>query len=410
MDDVLNLSLCEVAAAIRERRLTSVEVTRACLARAEACQTQLNTFISMDAGTALEAAATADAALARGDAVGPLHGVPLAHKDMFYRQGRTATCGSIIRRNFVPDCTATVLRRLDDAGALDLGGLNMSEFAAGPTGHNEHYGHCHNPWNTEHISGGSSSGSGASTAARLVFGAMGSDTGGSVRLPAAMCGVVGLKPTYGRISRYGGMPRAWSMDTMGPLARTVADCALLTQTIAGSDPDDASSSPEPVPDYLSRLDLGVKGWRIGVPRGYFYEQTSETVGGALEESLQVLEAAGAKLVAVDVPDIEPLYALGDTLSKSEAASIHGGFSPAGHPLHRGTVPAWGAPVTFRRHRVRRGGCAARAGDRHAGAHHCGDRPPWFRCRARAGGRNHPPYPPHQLPRPARAVGTLWLHG
>jgi len=322
MTDLADLSLAEVATAIREKRVSSVEVTEACLARIHALGGKLNAFISLEAQHALEAAAEADAEMARGNVLGPLHGVPLAHKDMFYRSGRVATCGSRIRRNFSPDRTATVLSRLDHAGALDLGGLNMSEFAAGPTGHNEHFGDCRNPWQMDHITGGSSSGSGAATAGRLVYGALGSDTGGSVRLPAAMCGVVGLKPTYGLISRYGCMPRAWSMDTMGPLARTVADCALLTGVIAGEDPQDSTTSAEPVPDYAADLQSGIEGWRIGVPANYFYDEVCDEVRAALEASLEVFRGAGARIVEVTVPDMTPLYALGDTLSKCEAASIH----------------------------------------------------------------------------------------
>lgn len=322
MSDITALSLVEVAAAIRNGELTAVEATEACLARIGAEQPRLNAFIAVQAEEALAAARQADQELAAGTLRGPLHGVPLAHKDMFYRQGRIATCGSKIRRNYVPDRTATVLTRLDEAGALDLGRLNMSEFAAGPTGHNEHFGHCHNPWNPDHISGGSSSGSGAATAGRLVFGALGSDTGGSVRLPAAACGVVGLKPTYGRISRYGCMPRAWSMDTMGPLARTVADCALLTGVISGADGNDTSASPDPVPDYLEALGTGLEGVRVGVPANYFYDEVCDEVASALSESLTVLKEAGATVIEVRVPDLTDLYALGDTLSKCEAASIH----------------------------------------------------------------------------------------
>ena len=318
----LELSLTEAAAAIRDRRISSVALTEACLDRIDRVGPVVNAFISLERDQALQAAARADADLASGKLYGPLHGVPLAHKDMFYRTGRTATCGSRIRRNYIPDVTATVLSRLDRAGALDLGGLNMSEFAAGPTGHNEHFGHCRNPWHLDHISGGSSSGSGVATAARLIFGALGSDTGGSVRLPAAMCGLVGIKPTYGRISRFGCMPRAWSMDTMGPLARTVADCALLTGLIAGADRSDPTASPEPVPDYLAAFGDGVDGWRIGVPRNYFYDDVAGGLRDALTESLDVFVAKGAQVAAVELPDLEPLYALGDTLSKCEAASIH----------------------------------------------------------------------------------------
>ncbi len=323
LSDPALLSLTDVAAAIRDGRLTSVAVTEACLARIDAHEAKVNSIINLERAAVLEAAHAADTALARGDIKGPLHGVPLAHKDMYYRTGHISTCGSKIRRNYVPNVTATVLRRLEDAGALYLGGLNMSEFAAGPTGHNEHFGNCRNPWNRQHVTGGSSSGSGAATAARFVYGAMGSDTGGSVRLPAALCGVAGLKPTYGRISRYGAMPRAWSNDTMGPLARTVRDCALMTQAIAGYDPDDPTTHDEPVPDYLAAIDAGNEGLRVAVPANFFYDDIDGTVREWLGASIDVLRAQGAEIVEARIPDLAPLFRLGDVISKSEAATIHG---------------------------------------------------------------------------------------
>jgi aspartyl-tRNA(Asn)/glutamyl-tRNA(Gln) amidotransferase subunit A len=321
--DPAELSLSEAAAAVRDGRLTAVALTEACLARIDAHGGTLNAFISVEREAALEAARRADAEVAAGNIRGPLHGVPLAHKDMYYRKGHISTCGSKIQRNYVPDITATVLARLEAAGALYLGGLNMSEFAAGPTGHNEHFGNCRNPWNTEHITGGSSSGSGAATAARLAYGAMGSDTGGSVRLPAAICGVVGLKPTAGRISRYGAMPRSWTNDTMGPLARTALDCALLTGVIAGEDPDDPTTAAVPVGDYAAAVGQGVEGLRIGIPNGYFADGVSDEVATVLAEAAKTLEASGAALIDVTVPDLKEVYRLGDIVSKSEAASYHG---------------------------------------------------------------------------------------
>jgi aspartyl-tRNA(Asn)/glutamyl-tRNA(Gln) amidotransferase subunit A len=317
------MSLEDVAAAIREGRLSSVAATEACLARIDAHESKVNSIINLERQTVLEAARAADEARARGDIKGPLHGVPLAHKDMYYRKGHISTCGSKIRRNYVPDVTATVLQRLEDAGALYVAGLNMAEFAAGPTGHNDHFGDCRNPWNRDHITGGSSSGSGASTAARFVYGAMGSDTGGSVRLPAALCGVSGLKPTYGRISRYGAMPRAWTNDTMGPLARNVRDCAIMTQAIAGYDPDDPTTHDEPVPDYLAAIDAGIDGLRIAVPANYFYDDIDDAVRDRLEASLDMLRELGAEVVEVQLPDLTPVFRFCDVISKSEAATIHG---------------------------------------------------------------------------------------
>ena len=321
-DDIHLLSLVEVADAIAARRLSAVEVMTATVARAERLQPVLNCFISLEAEAAMEAAAAADAALARGEAPGPLHGVPLAHKDMFYRAGHVTTCGSRIRKDFVPDHDSTALARLHQAGAIYLGGLNMAEFATGPTGHNEHWGDCRNPWNQAHISGGSSSGSGASVAGRVVFGALGSDTGGSVRLPSACNGVVGLKPTNGLVSRYGLMPLSHTLDTIGPLTRTVRDAGRIVSVIAGHDPRDPTSSDRTVPDYEAALAEGVAGLRIGVPSSYFYDVATAEVRGLLERSLDVFRVAGATIVEVPVPDIGRLNHLSNVVLSSEAAAIH----------------------------------------------------------------------------------------
>ena len=321
-DDIHLLSLVEVADAIAARRLSAVEVVSAAIDRAERLQPALNCFISLQAEAALESAAAADAALARGEAPGPLHGVPLAHKDMFYRTGHVTTCGSRIRKDFVPDHDSTALARLHGAGAIYLGGLNMAEFATGPTGHNQHWGDCRNPWNQAHISGGSSSGSGASVAGRVVFGALGSDTGGSVRLPSSCCGVVGLKPTNGLVSRCGLMPLSHTLDTVGPLTRTVADAARITSVIAGHDPRDPTSSTRPVPDYEAALAEGAAGLRIGVPAEYFYDLATDEVRALMERSLDVFRAAGVEVVEVAVPDIARINHLSNVVLSSEAAAIH----------------------------------------------------------------------------------------
>jgi aspartyl-tRNA(Asn)/glutamyl-tRNA(Gln) amidotransferase subunit A len=317
------MTLAEAAAAIRARQMSAVEATKAALARIERWQPRLNCFIGLDAEGALKQAAARDAELARGHVRGALHGVPLAHKDMFYRAGRVSTCGSKILRDWRATTTATVLERLDAAGAVDLGTLNMSEFAAGPTGHNEHFGHCRNPFNPAHITGGSSSGSGASVAARLVYGALGSDTGGSIRLPAACNGVVGLKPTYGRVSRYGALARAWSLDHVGPLTRTAEDCALMMQAIAGHDPNDGAVSHAPVPDFAAGLAGGIKGLRVGVVVEADGAPVDAEVRGALDASLDVLRSLGAETVPVRLAHLQEWYYFADTISKCEGAAIHG---------------------------------------------------------------------------------------
>src|SRR5947208_1048641 len=244
--DAALLSLTEVADAIAGKRISSREATQSCLDRIARWQPRLNAFMAIEAEPALAAADAADAMLARGDRRGPLHGVPLAHKDMYYDAGKIVTCGSKIRRDWVATTTATALQRLKDAGTVRLGSLQMVEFAYGPTGHNPYYGPVHNPWRHGHITGGSSSGSGSAVAARLTFAALGSDTGGSIRMPAHFCGITGLKTTVGLISRAGAMPLSQSLDTVGPLARTAEDCALLTGLMAGADPADPTCAARAV--------------------------------------------------------------------------------------------------------------------------------------------------------------------
>ncbi len=321
--EIVNLSLVEVADAIRRRRLSSVEVTRACIARAERVQPTLNCFIALEAEAALAAAKKADRALKqRGAKLGPLHGVPLAHKDMYYRAGKISTCGSKILREYRPAVTGTVVERLARAGAIWMGSLNMAEFAANPTGHNDHWGHCRNPWNPAHMTGGSSSGSACAVGGRACYGSLGSDTGGSVRTPAAACGVVGLKPTYGLISRYGVMPRSWSQDTVGPLTRTVRDCARMTRVIAGADPLDPTCAAHPVPNYEKELAGRIKGLRLGVPANHYYDGATADVKRCMEASLAVFSSLGARVIELPVPDPARIFLLSNTITISEASVIH----------------------------------------------------------------------------------------
>jgi aspartyl-tRNA(Asn)/glutamyl-tRNA(Gln) amidotransferase subunit A len=325
--DPTALTLREAAAAIAQGQLHAEALVEACLDRVERLQPVLNCFISVTGEQARKRAREADAAIKAGRPLGPLHGVPLAHKDMFYRAGEVCTCGSKIRRDFVPDHTATVLTRLDAAGAIEIGHLNMAEFAMGPTGHNEHYGRCRNPWNPDHITGGSSSGSGAAVAAGLVFGALGSDTGGSVRLPAAACGVVGIKPTLGRVSRYGTMPLSHSLDCIGVLARSVGDCARLFTLIAGPDAQDGASSARLVPDYERGLDQAgqggaLAGVRIGVPNRYYFDDIDPEVAELIAQSRRVLEQRGAKIVDVPVGDHGAVNDLYNAVLWPEAAGLH----------------------------------------------------------------------------------------
>ena len=258
------MTLVDVAHAIRHKKVSSLDVTKACLDRLERLQPDLNCFLSHEPDGALAAAHAADVAVARGNAHGPLHGVPLAHKDIFHRRGQATTCGSRLFGRRVADSTSTVLARLSAAGAISLGTLNLSQLCYNPYGFNDDFGRCRNPWKLDRISGGSSSGSASAVAARIVFAAMGSDTGGSIRLPAAMCGVVGLLPTRTRVSSHGVVPLTFSLDNTGPIARSVRDCARLLRVIAGSDPLDPCCSHALVPDYEAEMNEGVGGCRIGV--------------------------------------------------------------------------------------------------------------------------------------------------
>ena len=252
-DDLALRDLSEIADDIAAGRITSVQATEACLARIDVWQPRTNAFLRVYKEKALEQARVLDKELAAGKRRGPLHGVPMAHKDMYYREGELSTGGSEIRRNWTAPVTATALQKLDAAGVVELGFLNLAEFAAGPTGHNVHHGHCRNPWDGTRVTGGSSSGSGASVGARMVFGALGSDTGGSIRLPASACGVVGMKATYGRVSRAGAVARSWTLDHVGPLTRSVRDNAGEIGSLLRSASLDGVVLAPPAADHLGIL-------------------------------------------------------------------------------------------------------------------------------------------------------------
>jgi len=322
-DDPALRDLSEVADAIAAGRLTSVQATEACLARIDIWQPRTNAFLRLYKEKALEQARAMDRELAAGKRRGPLHGVPMAHKDMYYRKGERSTGGSAIRRDWTAPVTATALQKLDAAGVVELGFLNMAEFAAGPTGHNVHHGHCRNPWDSSRVTGGSSSGSGASVAARMVYGALGSDTGGSIRLPAAACGVVGMKATYGRVSRAGAVARSWSLDHVGPLTRTVRDNARMLGILAGHDPEDSTTSEKPVPDYEALLEGDVKGLRVGLALPNDGPALLDSqVGGAVQAAADALGKLGAKVTAAKLPDFTALYRAAEVMVKCEAAAMH----------------------------------------------------------------------------------------
>jgi len=316
------LTLVQACEAVQRGEVTSVALTEAALDAFKAGDATINASIALDREEALETAWGLDKLRKAGRQLGPLHGVPLAHKDMYYRAGKPCTCGSKIRRAFRPAYTATAIKRLEDAGSITIGSLNMAEFAQNPTGHNAHFGNCHNPWHLDYCPGGSSSGSGAAVAARCIYGALGSDTGGSIRLPASMCGVTGIKGTQTRVSRYGAMPLSFSADNVGPLARTARDCARLLRTIGGHDPADPTSSTEPVGDYEAALDGDLRELRIGVPTNFFFDGADPEVQAAFEAAMKVLESRGARILRLAIPHMDAVNTYASIVSRVESATIH----------------------------------------------------------------------------------------
>jgi aspartyl-tRNA(Asn)/glutamyl-tRNA(Gln) amidotransferase subunit A len=307
--DIAALDLCALADAIAAGEVTSVAATTVALERLETVGGKLNAVVRLDVDRALEAAAAADNLRATGAALPPLHGVPLAHKDLFYRAGDLSAGGSKIRADFRPDVTATVISRLDASGALDLGRLQLAEFAMSPTGYNEHNGHALNPWDCAHVPGGSSSGSGVAVAARLVTGSLGTDTGGSLRHPGAMCGLVGLKPTWGLVPTDGVMPLSASLDCTGPLTRTAHDSARLLSVIAGR-------------DYESALTGDIRGLTVAVPSGYYRELLDPVIAVRLERAVVALRHLGVSTIETAPPDMALINALMQVLMSVEAATIH----------------------------------------------------------------------------------------
>ncbi|MGD2171356.1 MAG: Asp-tRNA(Asn)/Glu-tRNA(Gln) amidotransferase subunit GatA [Gammaproteobacteria bacterium] len=297
----MTMGIAEIRRGLAEGRFSSVEITTGFLDRIERYNPALNCFISVTGEIALEQARAADAALARGEG-GMLAGVPLAHKDLFCTDGVRTSCGSRILDNFIAPYDATVIERFKAAGAVMLGKTNMDEFAMGSSNENSWYGSVANPWRTSCVPGGSSGGSAAAVAAGLAAGASGTDTGGSIRQPAAFCGVTGIKPTYGRVSRYGMIAYGSSLDQGGPFARSAEDCALLLQTMSGFDPRDSTSAEQPVPDYGSLLGRGIEGLKIGLPKEYFAEGLDSRVAAVIEDAVAELKKLGAEIREVSLPN------------------------------------------------------------------------------------------------------------
>jgi aspartyl-tRNA(Asn)/glutamyl-tRNA(Gln) amidotransferase subunit A len=318
--DPAELTLTQVASAIRSGKLASIELTHWTIERISHWKA-LNAFVRLEPEEALAAAKAADRTLKRRGPTGPLHGVPLAHKDMYYYAGKPAGCGSKIREGWIAPTTSTVIARLQQAGAFRLGALHMAEFAYGPTGHNAHLGPARNPWGLDRITGGSSSGSGAAVAARLVHAALGSDTGGSIRLPAHFCGITGLKTTAGRVSRARALPLSFSLDTVGPLAQTAEDCGLIASIISGPDPLDPTTATAPAWNAKAAK-RSPKEMTIGVPANFYLDDLEKEVATTFEGALITLRRMGAKVVQVKLPDQGLLSAAALVVLQAEAASFH----------------------------------------------------------------------------------------
>jgi len=315
------MTLLEAAQALRRRAVSSVELTEASLKRIGELNPRLNAMMTTMEESARTQAQAADRELAQGADRGPLHGVPIAVKDVFETRGVRTTCGSVIFLHHIPDRDAAVVERLAAAGAVLVGKAGMHELAYGITSNNPHFGTIRNPRDPERIPGGSSGGSGAAVASEMVFMAMGSDTGGSIRIPASFCGTVGLKPTSGRVSRYGVMPLDFSLDHMGPLTRSVRDAAVTLQASAGFDPRDETSSQEPVGNYLPEQGCPIRELRIGVPQNFYFERLDPDVDMAVRRMLATAESLGACILPVRVPDIEAVNAVGRVILLAEASAL-----------------------------------------------------------------------------------------
>ena len=332
--DLFRLKAHELQQKLSRREVSAVEITQSVLARADKVDSTIQSFITRTPEAALAQAKRVDEKLARGESVSPLAGIPGALKDNMCTKGVKTTCASKILANFVPPYDATITEKLAAADAVIVGKANLDEFAMGSSTENSGFFVTRNPWDTERVPGGSSGGSGAAVAAGEAIWSLGSDTGGSIRLPAAYCGVVGLKPTYGRVSRYGLVAYASSLDQIGPFARDVRDCALVLGAISGHDRRDSTSINAPVPDYTAKLEAGVKGLKIGLPREYFVAGMQPEVEAAIRRSIDELVDMGAELVEVSMPNTQYALATYYLIATAEASSNLGRYDGVGFG-HRG---------------------------------------------------------------------------
>jgi aspartyl-tRNA(Asn)/glutamyl-tRNA(Gln) amidotransferase subunit A len=325
--ETTQLTLEDAAALVRDRRVSPSELTEACLARIEAIEPRLNAFVTVTADLARAQAREAGDDIAAGRYKGPLHGIPVAVKDLFATKGIRTTAGSRILADWIPDEDATVVLRLREAGAVLLGKLGMHEFAYGVSSVNPHFGDVHNPWDRTKIPGGSSGGSAVAVVAGEAYATLGSDTGGSIRIPASLCGCIGLKPTFGRASLFGAVPLAWSLDHPGPLARTVRDVAVTTAAIAGFDPRDPISAERPVQDFLAGIDQGAQGLRVGVPIDHVWDECDAAIAGAVRGAIEALARAGASIVEIRWPRAAEYAKASSAVLGVEARAYHEGAFP-----------------------------------------------------------------------------------
>jgi aspartyl-tRNA(Asn)/glutamyl-tRNA(Gln) amidotransferase subunit A len=321
-NDLAYASIDELAPHIESGELSPVELTHASLDRIEALEPQLNAFLEVFSESALAQARAAEAEIRSGSYRGPMHGITVALKDLIDVEGTITTGGSTILKDNMATSDATITRLLKEAGAIIIGKAALVEFAMGATGMNPHYGASHNPWNLERICCGSSMGSASAVAAGLAVTAIGSDTGGSIRMPAAVTGTAGLKPTYGRVSRAGVLDLSWSCDHVGPMTRTVADCAHMMNAISGHDPRDPASANQPVPDFTSGLKQGRQGLRIGVPLDFFYDDIDPEIEAAVRAGIALMEREGAMVSEISIPWVSMGRKINTGVNRPEAVSVH----------------------------------------------------------------------------------------
>jgi len=322
MEELTYLTLSEASQLLARKEISPVELTRACLERIDRIDPLINSFITIVPWIAMEQARRAEAELLNGERRGPLHGIPMALKDLYETAGIQTTAGSRHFSDYVPDKDGVVVQKLHAAGMVLLGKLNLHEIALGVTNENPHYGVCHNPWDFERMPGGSSGGSAAALAAGLCLGSLGSDTGGSIRIPSSLCGVVGLKPTYGRVSLRGIIPLSWNLDHAGPMARSVMDVAHLLQIIAGYDAEDPNCVDVPVGDYLTSIEAGIRGWRVALLSGEYIDAADSPVLMAVRQAAGVLESLGASIEEIELANLSQIAQSNSLMVTSDAAAFH----------------------------------------------------------------------------------------